>query len=184
MVILQPATIASQDTPDLGPAPAPPSHQPDHGAIRTPSTPCQAYVVGMQASRRGDDLANVVNTALFTWEMDVGLHAFSELIASAAIGWLTTEWRKEFMSTAVEARPAQPENNDLGAPWRNRADELARWTGQRLVNRSDCYGGYYLDKAGIELTPKRIIRHFRARSVDDVIGLHGAARIIISEGLD
>lgn len=74
--------------------------------------------------------------------------------------------------------------------------DLVRWTFARLVNRTDCYGGYrppeewgreYRRKDGTTgqlgqqtthkrpLTAGRLARHFRARGRTDVIGVHSTS---------
>jgi hypothetical protein len=74
--------------------------------------------------------------------------------------------------------------------WRRRAEELADWTQRRMVNRRDVSGAYYLDEndrvkvttSRVFLTRNRIIRHFRAKSIADVLGLHTTARVILEQG--
>jgi len=57
-----------------------------------PTTPHRAYVAGMEASRRGDDLATVVYDALLRWPMD-SLPELAELITNASLGYWVTEGR-------------------------------------------------------------------------------------------
>ena len=90
----------------------------------------------------------------------------------------------------------QPSTNGTGhnpaACWRRRADELADWTIPRKVNRYDVSGGYYLDADGEiqpvtshdELTRQRIIRHYRAKSVGDVLGLHTTVRVVLEKDIE
>lgn len=58
-----------------------------------PSTPHQAYVAGLEAAQRGDDLVVVVHTALRSWSIDVGLGHLAELITCAALGFHAEEAR-------------------------------------------------------------------------------------------
>jgi hypothetical protein len=74
------------------------------------------------------------------------------------------------------------------AAWHGRANELAEWTWDRLVNRTDRIGKYFQkpdgtfgtcnDPAKPEeacdgfLDLARLVRHYRARRTDDVIGGH------------
>lgn len=51
-----------------------------------PMTPHRAYCEGLEASRRGDDLATVVYDALLRWPLD-DLPELAELIASASLGY-------------------------------------------------------------------------------------------------
>ena len=75
--------------------------------------------------------------------------------------------------------------------WHKRADELAKWTEKRLVNRRDISGDYYIGDDGKvnpvtshdELTRARILRHYRARCTADVLGLHTTARIALEKDL-
>jgi hypothetical protein len=75
----------------------------------------------------------------------------------------------------------------VGAAWHDRAAELAAWASWHLVNRVDCWGGYWrgpdgainrmtrpaLARRGNEwLTDAVLVRHFQARRPDDVVGLH------------
>jgi hypothetical protein len=87
-----------------------------------------------------------------------------------------------------------------GATWGRRAPELARWAWERLVNRTDVWGGYVAedqrgkvytrddgreqvlgktltrpargDRGKVFLTEAHLVRHFRARGAGDVVGLH------------
>jgi hypothetical protein len=80
--------------------------------------------------------------------------------------------------------------SDVAACWHPRAEELADWTERRAVNRRDISGGYYLNADGKvsvttshdSLTSARIIRHYKATSISDVLGLHTTALIIWDEG--
>jgi hypothetical protein len=64
------------------------------------------------------------------------------------------------------------------AAWADRADDLAAWAWQHLVNRTDAWGEY--PAAGGQataygtLTPARLARHFRAEGRGDLLGLHPA----------
>jgi hypothetical protein len=58
-----------------------------------PSTPHAAYCRGLEASRRGEDLADVMLDGLRAWRLDVGLSGLAELLSNAAIGWTASEWR-------------------------------------------------------------------------------------------
>jgi hypothetical protein len=80
---------------------------------------------------------------------------------------------------------------DVARAWANRAEDLARWTMARLVNRRDAWGGYYrtqdaagawttcqmtcpkiADRGRVLLTRAILERHFRAVCTRDVKGLH------------
>jgi hypothetical protein len=97
-------------------------------------------------------------------------------------------------------RAGHPPVDEASAPWGERAAELTRWVMDRLVVRTDVWGGYVreqergkgytradgtTDKLGTTLTrPARskrgqvfltedvVLRHFRPRDAGDVIGLH------------
>jgi P4 family phage/plasmid primase-like protien len=79
---------------------------------------------------------------------------------------------------------------DVAACWRRRAEELADWTERRMVNRRDIHGRYYLGDGGKvnvttsheTLTRALIVRHYQAKAIGDVLGLHTTARIILDEG--
>jgi hypothetical protein len=88
----------------------------------------------------------------------------------------------------------------IAAAWAERADELAAWAWQRLVNRIDVWGGYNAledrskeirrpdgstyklgatltrppkrSRGRVFLTPQILTRHFQARGPLDVVGLH------------
>ena len=95
------------------------------------------------------------------------------------------------------------------AAWAARADELAEWTLEHLVNRKDVWGAYWpfhlRDERGkiwtapgrakrgkVYLTPAVLDRHYRGQDVGHLIGLHstsadntsisGAADIDLHEG--
>ena len=78
---------------------------------------------------------------------------------------------------------ANGNGRDVAACWRRRAEELADWTERRMVNRRDVSGGYYLDSDGTvsvttsheNLTRARIVRHYQAETIGDVLGLHNSA---------
>ena len=65
-------------------------------------------------------------------------------------------------------------------PWQQHAEELARWTMERLVVRDDAYGGYYIAKDGGTrrckqdgaVTVDLISNHFGLSSPDTIIGLY------------
>jgi hypothetical protein len=87
-----------------------------------------------------------------------------------------------------------------GVAWAARSRELARWAWERLVNRTDVWGGYtpvgdrekvitrpdgstyklgatltrpaLRDRGRVSLTEAVLARHFRATSPADVVGLH------------
>jgi hypothetical protein len=83
-------------------------------------------------------------------------------------------------------------NGHVAAYWHNRASELADWTERRMANRRDISGNYYVGTDGKvclttshdSLTRQRIIRHFRATTIDDVLGLHTTARVILEPGVE
>lgn len=56
-------------------------------------TPHQAYTVGAEAARRGDDLHTVVYAALRSWPIDLGLDELAELVTSATLGYWTEDAR-------------------------------------------------------------------------------------------
>jgi hypothetical protein len=83
-----------------------------------------------------------------------------------------------------------------GAAWAARADELALWTQDRLVNRTDARGAYRPDHeigrvitlpdgtpytlgaqktVREQLTLARLVRHYRAKNRADQVGLHAAS---------
>jgi hypothetical protein len=72
---------------------------------------------------------------------------------------------------------------DEADTWRARADELADWAAQTLVNRRDIYGGQYVDDSGAirritrhdGLTWGHLFRHFAADDTEDVLGVHATA---------
>lgn len=79
----------------------------------------------------------------------------------------------------------------VSAAWVERAPDLAAWTQAKLVNRTDVWGGYYIDddtnvveswtapakkKRGKEsLTEDRIKLHFSLRATRNRIGLHATS---------
>jgi hypothetical protein len=86
--------------------------------------------------------------------------------------------------------------DEEGGAWADRADDLARWALARLVNRVDVWGGYRPDeeigreftradgtkgRLGAQKTVRgrlahdRLLRHFRARGRNDILGLHAAS---------
>jgi hypothetical protein len=87
--------------------------------------------------------------------------------------------------------PIAPGKRATTSAWADRADELAAWAWERLINRRDVWGGYYLsqDDTGIwntcqtthpkkanrgkeQLTLDVLVKHFHATGTRDVIGLH------------
>ena len=65
------------------------------------------------------------------------------------------------------------------APWQKYADDLTRWTLDRLVVRDDVFGGYYVKGGQVRrckkdgpLTPEIIANHFGLTSLESVIGLY------------
>jgi hypothetical protein len=76
------------------------------------------------------------------------------------------------------------------AAWRDRADLLGGWAWERLVNRDDCWGNYWLQKTAggwvtrtctrpavynrglVRLTSQVLANHFRAASTSAIVGLH------------
>ncbi len=80
-------------------------------------------------------------------------------------------------------------------------EDLACWAWNRLVNRVDVWGGYWVDQEGRAqltthpkkelrgrsfLTPAVLLRHFMGRARQDVIGLHSTSSVNTSRwgGLD
>ena len=102
-------------------------------------------------------------------------------------------------------RPLQGAVNDRqgATAWHARAGELARWTWDRLVNRTDAWGGYVAevdrgreyrradgqverlgktltrppvrDRGKVSLAVAHLERHFRARRPEDVLGVDRSA---------
>jgi hypothetical protein len=79
-----------------------------------------------------------------------------------------------------------------GAIWAARAGDLAHWTWKRLVNRVDVWGAYQplarraergnswtapaiKDRGQRALNPSTLVRHFRGRAPEHVIGLHSTS---------
>ncbi len=63
-------------------------------------------------------------------------------------------------------------------PWHAHADALVGWA-VRLINRSDCCGGYYQKDGNIHQTTRKAVnlpallrRHFQATRADHLVGLH------------
>jgi hypothetical protein len=86
---------------------------------------------------------------------------------------------------------ANPSGKPGSSAWHDRAEELAAWALANMVNRLDAWGGYYqtwadehgwttqqmtcprkADRGRVLLTEDVLVRHFRAASTRDVIGLH------------
>jgi hypothetical protein len=71
--------------------------RPDGGPsdVRTdiPKTGLQAYIVGLEAARRGVDLATVVHDAYLTWPRE-DLALWSEMITCASLGYWYAETRE------------------------------------------------------------------------------------------
>lgn len=81
-------------------------------------------------------------------------------------------------------------NQQIAQEWRERAPELARWTQQHLVNRTDVWGRYAGKKSGanrayqaitapfsqergkVFLGESSLTKHFKARDGRGVLGLH------------
>lgn len=76
-------------------------------------------------------------------------------------------------------------DTSAAAAWRDRAEDLARWMAEQLVNRTDRCGKHYLDGDRVKrcadppdgkdardgyLDHARLLRHCRARNCGDVIG--------------
>jgi hypothetical protein len=83
------------------------------------------------------------------------------------------------------------QNADPADTWAERAEELADWTEQHLVNRTDRFGSHRSKeqiraatkkngrRLGSRWTPKdltraKILQHFRATATNHIIGLHAA----------
>lgn len=72
---------------------------------------------------------------------------------------------------------------DAANPWHRHAHDLARWAAERLVNRSDRFGGYgsngpsTLPPGPITevVSPRLLEQHFRATAREHVVGLHAIA---------
>jgi hypothetical protein len=99
------------------------------------------------------------------------------------------------MVTKPTAADKPPVNYRQGpATWQVYADELARWALERLVNRSDVWGGYYrqrddkgnwftqqtthpkkADRGRVPLAADVLTRHFAATATRHVVGLHTTA---------
>jgi hypothetical protein len=75
----------------------------------------------------------------------------------------------------------------IAAAWMVHAGALAAWASWHLVNRVDCWGGYWQGQDGTvnrmtrpaltrrgqaSLTGAVLVQHFQARRPDDVVGLH------------
>jgi hypothetical protein len=109
-------------------------------------------------------------------------------------------------TTPRQAPPAHEGNGEAGGvrrAWAGRAAELARWAWDRLVNRTDVWGGYNAladrdkvitrpdgstyklgptttrpavrDRGLVVLTAATLERHFRTRAPEHVMGLHTTA---------
>jgi putative DNA primase/helicase len=93
------------------------------------------------------------------------------------------------MVTASGAESSTPSHNGHldtpAAAWHARAPELAEWTRDRIIVWTHRFGGYYSDKTGktkpvtnpttvrnAAFSDADLLRHFRARRTDDVIGFH------------
>ena len=105
----------------------------------------------------------------------------------------------EFQNTMrgmLRDRIGEPNSNGNGhspeSHWHHRADELAGWTERRMVNRRDISGGYYIGDDGKvclttshdSLTRPRIIRHYHATTISDVLGQHTTARVLLEPGIE
>jgi len=79
--------------------------------------------------------------------------------------------------------------------WRDRADELAQWAMERLVNRTDIWGRYLAknyrgddqknkaitapfsrERGKIFLQESSLVKHFRAKHGGGILGLHSASK--------
>jgi hypothetical protein len=88
-------------------------------------------------------------------------------------------------------KSCRPGPDNTGLAWIVRAPELATWAWSRLVNRDDAFGGYYqvcnnqgtwvtqqttrpkkADRGKVLLDQGVLLRHFRATTTRDVVGLH------------
>lgn len=81
---------------------------------------------------------------------------------------------------------AHSERDPIAQAWHDRAKELAQWTMLRLVNRTDRYGGFWIDKGGeVHLTTKPqdgpkegslsntvLIASFNAKDARSIVGTH------------
>ena len=102
------------------------------------------------------------------------------------------------LSSAKLAKPANgsPRGGGAAKAWEDWSVPLAEWVDEHLVNRRDCRGGYYEKGGNVFLTTAKdgdvlslvtatgtapdagpltldvIARHFQAKAIDDVIGLH------------
>jgi hypothetical protein len=92
------------------------------------------------------------------------------------------------MDTANEEVKREPAST--AAAWRDRAEELAEWTWEYLVNRTDAWGGYWLDNDGskhqttrphprrrgqVLLTQSVLRQHYQAARLNDLVGLHATS---------
>lgn len=84
----------------------------------------------------------------------------------------------EWSSWAVRQLVNSPWHRQL-EPWQRHADDLARWTTERLVVRNDAYGGYYVKDGKVRrckksgpVTHELISDHFGLSSLESVIGLY------------
>src|SRR4051794_39191378 len=79
---------------------------------------------------------------------------------------------------AIEER-RDSRRRDPARAWHTRAEDLAAWVRERLVNRTGRDGKYVIEddgkvgqRTGWNLTIDRLVRHFRANDATDVIGTH------------
>jgi hypothetical protein len=89
-----------------------------------------------------------------------------------------TEPENKLEISSPQAAPLTPN------AWHERADDLARWALERLVNRTDVWGAYLPDGKPTTRPPREergsawlgedgvLLRHFRADGPQDVVGLH------------
>jgi hypothetical protein len=102
-----------------------------------PMTPAAAYVHGLEASRRGDDLGDVIYTAMTTWSGDARF--CSELLACAMVGYLASEWRRPG-TRKPQGNQGQPivsdastrDNLTCGPASRGRAKNGPEWGGTHI----------------------------------------------------
>jgi hypothetical protein len=95
---------------------------------------------------------------------------------------------------SVHDQPDAAQHGSTADAWNARAGELAAWAWQRLVNRTDVWGGYYRardnagdwitqqttharkqDRGRVFLTPGILTRHFCGCHTRDIVGLHSTS---------
>lgn len=91
--------------------------------------------------------------------------------------------------------------NEIAQQWRDRAVDLAEWTFQNLVNRTDVWGRYVGRRTGddqtqpgkraitapfreqrgkVSLTQSSLVKHYRARDGRSILGLHAGSSHLTS----